>query len=165
MKRSYHNTWQRKTDVKLWSFCKVVHIHKIPFKTIERSKCVVKVDVLLTSLPIPIVQTNNLKLATTLFGVILKKFPHTYTYTWVYACVYTCAHVYYICIWSYEVTQVGLKLAQLLAIKDKFVTFNVYKNIVYRNICLGNMYYNFRYLANILNIRSRGFDRAQYFLI
>ena len=34
--------------------------------------------------------------------------------------------------------------------------------IVYRNIWLGNTYYNLCYSVNIMNIRSRGFDRAQY---
>ena len=32
-------------------------------------------------------------------------------------------------------------------------------DIVCINIWLGNMYYNFRYSANMLSIRSRGFDR------
>ena len=33
--------------------------------------------------------------------------------------------------------------------------------IVYKIIWLGNTYYNFCYSANMLNIRSRRFDRAQ----
>ena len=38
-------------------------------------------------------------------------------------------------------------------------TINGY--IVYRNIWLRNTYYDFCYSANMLNIRSREFDRAQ----
>ena len=36
MKCFYQITWQRKPDVKFWSFFKLVYIHKIPLKTIER---------------------------------------------------------------------------------------------------------------------------------
>ena len=36
------------------------------------------------------------------------------------------------------------------------------KSIVYRKTWLGNMYFNFNYSANMLNIGSRGFNRAQY---
>ena len=51
------------------------------------------------------------------------------------------------------------------------LSFNVITNcvfillaiaVVYRNIWLGNTYYNFCYSANILNMRSRGFDHLQY---
>ena len=45
----------------------------------------------------------------------------------------------------------------------KCILFNL--NIVYKNIWLGNRYCNFRYSANMLKIRSRGFDRPQYCLI
>ena len=37
-------------------------------------------------------------------------------------------------------------------------------NMVCRNIWLGNTYYNFCYSANILNIRSCGFDRTEYYI-
>ena len=37
--------------------------------------------------------------------------------------------------------------------------------IVYKNICLGNTYYNFCYSASMLNIRSRGFDRDNTVLL
>ena len=35
-------------------------------------------------------------------------------------------------------------------------------NHSHRNMWLGNTYYKFCYSANMLNIRSRGFDHAQY---
>ena len=53
------------------------------------------------------------------------------------------------------------------------LSFNVITNsvfillaitVVYRNIWLGNTYYNFCYSANILNMRSRGFDHLQYYI-
>ena len=50
MKRFNQITWQRKTDVKFWSYCKLVNIQKIPLKTVERLKLVGKADFLLTSL-------------------------------------------------------------------------------------------------------------------
>lgn len=37
--------------------------------------------------------------------------------------------------------------------------------IVYRNIWCGNTYCNCRYSSNMLNTRSRGFDRVQYYLV
>ena len=37
--------------------------------------------------------------------------------------------------------------------------------IVYRDIWLRNTYYTFCYSANVLNIKPRGFDRVQYYLI
>ena len=37
--------------------------------------------------------------------------------------------------------------------------------MIYRNIRLGNMYYNFPYSENLLNIRSREFYHAQFYLM
>ena len=37
--------------------------------------------------------------------------------------------------------------------------------MIYRNIRLGNMYYNFPYSGNMLNIRSHEFYIAQYYLM
>lgn len=48
---------QRKTFVKLWSFFKLVHIHKIPLKLVERSKLLDEANFLATSLSIFIVET------------------------------------------------------------------------------------------------------------
>ena len=56
LKRFYQVTWQRKPDVKFWSFCKLASIHKIPLKTVERSKQVGKTDFLLTFFPVLIVR-------------------------------------------------------------------------------------------------------------
>ena len=53
MKRSYHITWQRRTDVKFWSFINSQN----SLETVEWLKLVGKPDLLLTSLPVLIAQT------------------------------------------------------------------------------------------------------------
>ena len=60
-------------------------------------------------------------------------------------------------------------VAQVFPIKHHFKTEKVMQTacliIFNRNIWLRNTYHNFRYSTNILNLRSRRFERAQYYLI
>ena len=79
MKRFYQITWQRKPGVKFWSFCKFAYIHKIPLKTVERSKLVGKTDFLLTFFPVIIVQTI-----------------YIYINIYVYLSIYLSIYLYYI---------------------------------------------------------------------
>ena len=68
--------WQIKTNVKFWSFCKLVHIDKIHSKTVEKSEVVEIAESLLTSLPIIIVQA------------IYKYIHNIYIYIYIYIHMY-----------------------------------------------------------------------------